>query len=362
MLVLCPYPEGVAAGQRLKYEQYFDDWKSLGWTIDVSSYMDAPMWSVAYERGRFLSKATGVLRGHLRRLRDLLRIARYDLVYVFMWVTPVGTSVMERMVRRLATRLVYDVEDNVVVGQELPKGFSPNPLADFLKGPGKARYLIANADHVIASSSFLRDFCVTELGARASTYISSSIDTDRFLPRPEPGNTAKTTIGWTGTFSSRVYLDLLRDVFQTLARRVDYKLRIIGNFDYELPGVDLEVIRWSKEREVEDLQGVDIGVYPLPQDDWVMGKSGLKAIQYMAFGIPTVATEVGMTPLIIRHGENGLLVRTDSDWVEALELLVRDAELRHRLGSNARVDAVNKYSVDAIRGEYRRVLQEVLTR
>ena len=99
-------------------------------------------------------------------------------------------------------------------------------------------------------------------------------------------------------------------MFQELARRRTFRLRVIGNFDYALDGVDLEVIRWTAEREVEDLQAIDIGVYPLPLEEWVTGKSGLKAIQYMAFGIPCVATDVGTTPMLIRDGENGLLVRT----------------------------------------------------
>lgn len=362
LLVLCPYPEGVAAGQRLKYEQYFDDWKARGWSVEVSSFMDMDTWKVAYQAGRLGRKALGVLRGHGRRLRDLARLRSYDAVYVFMWVTPFGTSVMERAVRRLAQRLIYDVEDNVIVGQDLPKDYNPNALASLLKGPHKARFLIRTADHVIASSPFLRDFCVREAGARACTYISSSVDTARFVPRECPDPQRKVTIGWTGTFSSRVFLDALRGVFQELARRVDYKLRVIGNFDYELPGVDLEVIQWTKEREVEDLQGIDIGVYPLPRDEWVMGKSGLKAIQYMAFGLPTVATDAGMTPMIIRHEENGLLVRTDEEWLAALQRLVVNAELRRRLGRAAREDAVRRYSVHAISGEYRRVLEQVLTR
>lgn len=360
MLVLCPYPEGVAAGQRLKYEQYFDDWRARGWTIDVSSFMDMETWKVAWQPGRLGAKAMGVLRGHLRRLRDLARVRRYDLVYVFMWVTPLGTSWMERLVRRLARHVVYDVEDNVVVGNALPRGYNPNALASLLKGPHKARFLIRNADHVIASSAFLRDYCMQELGARACTYISSSVDTTRFVPRAPAGGERKTTIGWTGTFSSRVYLDALRGVFQELARRVDYRLRVIGNFEYELPGVDLEVVQWSKEKEVEDLQGIDIGVYPLPRDEWVMGKSGLKAIQYMAFGLPTVATEAGMTPLIIRHEENGLLVRTDAEWVDALQRLVLDPALRERLGAKAREDAERKYSIRAISSDYRGVLDQVL--
>lgn len=358
MLVLCPFPQGVAAGQRLKYEQYFDSWRAEGWHIDVSSFMNMDMWNVAYEPGHLLRKVGGVLRGHARRIRDLFRVHRYDLVYVFMWVTPFGTSTFERAVRRLARRVVFDVEDNVMVGQALPRGYNPNALVARLKGPGKAAFLIRSADHVIASSPYLRDHCLQGQGARASTYISSSVDTDRFVPRGTfPAG--KVTIGWTGTFSSRVYLDALRPVFQRLARTVDYRLRVIGNFEYELPGVDLEVIRWSKEKEVEDLQALDIGVYPLPQDDWVMGKSGLKAIQYMAFGLPTVASNAGMTPMIIRHGENGLLVRSDDEWVEALERLVRDADLRRRLGDAARRDAVDKYSTAAIGGQYLRVLEEV---
>jgi glycosyltransferase involved in cell wall biosynthesis len=357
MLVLCPFPEGVAAGQRLKYEQYFDDWRAQGWEITVSPFMDQAMWDVVYAPGRTFRKMAGVLRGELRRLRDYGRIARFDLVYVFMNVTPLGTSLSERLVRRLAKRVVYDLEDNVMNG---PAGAGMNPLVALLKGTGKITYLIRAADHVIASSPFLAQTCA-ELNHRgAATYISSSVDTDRFVPAAArvPGHPV--TVGWTGTFSSRPYLDLLAPVFRRLAERVPFTLRVIGNFDYALPGVPLEVITWTKAREVEDLQAIDIGVYPLPVDDWVTGKSGLKAIQYMAFGIPPVATEVGTTPLLIRNDENGLLVRSEDEWVDALERLIRDPALRARLGAAARRDAVAKYSVAAVAADYRRVLVDAV--
>jgi L-malate glycosyltransferase len=360
MLVLCPYPQGVAAGQRLKYEQYFADWRASGWEIEVSSYMDRAMWDVVWEPGHPLAKALGVLRGHLRRIRDLLRVRRYDLVYVFMWVTPVGTSLFERLVRGLSQALVYDVEDNILGEQQGGAGVNPNPIARFLKGASKARFLIRTADHVVTSSPFLNDFCLELNAAKACTYISSSIDTDRFQPSTAYSNDRPVVIGWTGTFSSKVYLDLLRGVFQRLAARLPFKLRVIGNFDYALPGVDLEVLRWSAEEEVVQLQALDIGVYPLPIDDWVLGKSGLKAIQYMAFALPCVATEVGTTPLIIRDGENGLLVRTEAEWEDALERLIRDPALRRRLGEAARKDAVAKYALAAIAGQYRGVIDSAV--
>lgn len=359
MLVLCPYPVGVAAGQRLKFEQYYDDWREAGWEVMVSPYMDMALWSVAHQHGHVPAKLLGTVKGLIRRVGDLLRVRSYDLVYCFMYVTPVGTSLFERLTRLLARRLVYDIEDNVLTGQSL-KGQFPNPLLRMFKGRGKARFLVRRADHVVTSSPFLNDKCLELNERQACTYISSSVDTDRFLPVNRYSNDSTLTIGWTGTFSSSVYLDLLRGVFQKLAKRRAFRLRVIGNFDYSLDGVDLEVVRWAAEREVEDLQAFDIGVYPLPMEEWVTGKSGLKAIQYMAFGIPCVATNVGTTPMLIRDGENGLLVRSDEEWLAALERLLDDPDLRRKLGRQARADAVERYSTRAIARDYRRVLASVM--
>ena len=345
----------------MKYEQYFTDWKSLGYHIDVSSFMDLQMWEVVYSPGCYYEKIMGVLRGQMRRFKDLSRIADYDLIYVFMWVTPFGTSFFEWIVRGLAKQLVYDIEDNVLVEQtSTAKILHPNRWIALLKSPGKARFLIKTADHVITSSPFLNHFCLQINARKACSYISSSVDTDRFVSSNRYSNENVVVIGWTGTFSSKIYLDMLRDVFLKLADRVRFKLKVIGNFDYELPGVHLEVIRWTKVTEVIDLQSLDIGVYPLPIDAWVLGKSGLKAIQYMAFGLPIVATKVGTTPLLISHEVDGLLVESQEEWVIALERLVREPELRRKLGQAARVKAVQKYSVSAVKQDYRRVLKMVM--
>lgn len=352
ILVICPFPYGVAAGQRLKYEQYFDHWRENGFDITISPYMDIPMWKIVYTPGNYAAKIFGTLRGHLRRMRDIFRISEYDIVYVFMWVTPLGTSFFERLVRALSKRLIYDIEDIVLKR----KANEINPLIKILKGPGKAKYLIKTADHVITSSPFLNDYCLGINKRKACTYISSSVDTNRFLPLNRYSNDRKVTIGWTGTFSSKEYLDLLRNVFMNLSKRCDFRLRIIGNFQYEFRGIDLEVRQWSKEKEIEDLQGIDIGVYPLAQDDWVLGKSGLKAIQYMALGLPTVATDIGTASRIIQQHKNGWVVRTDEEWVDALESLVKDADLRRKIGEAARATVLEKYSTHVVKSTYLSIL------
>ena len=360
MLVICPFPEGVAAAQRLKFEQYYDDWRAAGWEVVPAPFMDLRLWKILFEKGHFAAKFAGVAKGYLRRVRDLLRIPAYDLVYCHMYVIPLGTSLSERVMRGLARKLVYDVEDNVMLGIGAGANDHPNPWLRFLRGAGKYRYLIREADHVVTSSPSLNSLCLGINRRRACTYITSSIDADRFVPPNRYSNDGPVTIGWTGTFSSRPYLDLLRPVFQQLAKERPFRLCVIGNFDYELPGVDLDVVRWNADQEVEQLQVIDIGVYPLPFDDWVGGKSGLKAIQYMMLGLPCVATDVGTTPLIIREGENGLLVRSLQEWLDALRRLLDEPDLRRRLGEQARRDAVAKYSVKAVAGEYRKVLAQVM--
>jgi glycosyltransferase involved in cell wall biosynthesis len=360
MLVICPFPIGVAAGQRLKFEQYYDDWRAAGWQVDVAPFMDVALWRILFERGHLPRKFIGVARGYLRRVRDLLRVPAYELIYCHMYVTPLGTSFAERLLRLLARKLVFDVEDNVMSHVNRVGRDHPNALLRFIRASEKYRYLVRVADHVVASSPALSERCAELNRKGASTYVSSSLDAERFQPGGRYENDHLVTIGWTGTFSTRPYLDLIRPVLQKLAKKRRFRLRVIGNFDYQLPGVDIEVIRWSAEREVEDLGAIDIGVYPLPHDEWVSGKSGLKAIQYMMMGLPCVATGVGTTPMIIRHGENGLLASSDDEWLDALTRLIDQPDLRRRLGEAARKDAVARFSTDVIAVKYRAILSNAL--
>ena len=354
--VICPVPQGEAAGQRLKYEQYFQSWRDNGYEIQVSSFMDAELWGVVYTEGNNIKKFLGVFKGYLRRFVDLFLFNKFDIVYVFMWGTPFGSSLYERMLRLLSYKVIYDIEDNVMMEQSS----ALNPITRFLRGSGKTKYLIKTADHVITSSPFLNDYALELNQKDQATFISSSIDTNRFIPVNKYTNESIPVVGWTGTFSSKEYLDLLAPVFLELAKRIKFKLRVIGNFEYSIPGVDLEVIQWTKEKEVTDLQGIDIGLYPLPQNKWVLGKSGLKALQYMAFGLPTVATNVGTTPKIIQHMDNGILVEKENEWIEALEILIQKPELRKKLGNNARQTVLLSYSTDVIGELYLKVLSELI--
>jgi len=133
------------------------------------------------------------------------------------------------------------------------------------------------------------------------------------------------------------------------------------DFSFENKNIKTEAISWNLENEVNDLMRFDIGVYPLPFEQWVYGKSGLKALQYMALGIPTIATAIGANYRIINHGKNGFLVEKNDiqKWVEYILHIINDIDFARELGKNARKTVLEKFSVEANKEIYLNVLKSV---
>ena len=361
VLIICPFPENSAAGQRLKYEQYLEDWNKRGIKTKVSSFVNDSTWNILYEKGYFFKKIFGFLIGYFRRIRDLFRLRDYDLVYVFMWVTPYFSTFFERIFLLISKKLIFDLEDNLLIKNNLNKRINPNYIATLFKNPNKQIILAKYSDAVITSSPELEQICRELNKKKSSFYITSSVNTDKFIPKRNK-NKNEVIVGWTGTFSSKQYISIVEDALQELAKEVDFKLHVIGNFDYYLPNVNLMVSKWSLEKEISQMQTLDIGIYPLPNNEWVYGKSGLKAIQYMSFGIPTVATKIGNTPNIITNREEGILVESSSEWISALKELIKNKSLREEMGKKARKKAIKYFSQKAVSKSYAKVLNLCLDR
>jgi glycosyltransferase involved in cell wall biosynthesis len=351
MVVLCPYPQDRAPSQRLKFEQYYADWRAHGWTVDVRPFWDETAWSILYRPGHRIAKAAALARGLARRRRDLDDALRADLVYLHLEAAPVGPPWLERRLARAGVPIVYDIDDLV----HLPHGSRANPFMRVLRSPAKVPELIGLAREVIVCTPYLADYA---RGFDASvTNISSTIDTDAYVPRPARPTSSEVVIGWSGSHSTSPYLRLLDGVLRELQRELGVRVLVIGDAQFSAPGLSLEARPWRLASEVDDLREIDVGVYPLPHEEWVLGKSGLKALQYMALAIPPVVENVGVNPEIVRNGENGFLARGAEEWAERLRTLVRDPELRARLGREARRTVEERYSVRANAPRYRAVLE-----
>jgi glycosyltransferase involved in cell wall biosynthesis len=190
------------------------------------------------------------------------------------------------------------------------------------------------------------------------------VDTEKYTVVPRPPNDVP-VIGWTGSHSTVVHLLTLERALRRLAERERFRLRVIGapNMRLEtLDGLAMDVLPWRSETEVEDLRPIDIGVMPLPDDRWNRGKCGMKALQYMGLGVPTVCSPVGVNATIVRDGENGQLAATEDEWVEKLALLLRCPELRARLGRAGRATVEARYSAVVQAPRVFRVIDAIVRR
>ena len=355
ILIVSPYPEGVAPGQRLKYEQYFDYLRSHGYNITVTSFVSNRLWSILYKKGRFPEKIFWTLLGFFKRLVWSAYVPFYDGIFIFHSVSLFGPALFERIYARLNPKMIYDIDDMI----HLSHSSQANSFTKWLKGSSRITYLMRRARHIItctpALDKFARQF------NQNTTDISSTINTNTYQPVNSYSNIAgkPITLGWSGSHSTERYLSLLADVLREVAKQRNIRLIVIGSGNFTLPGVQVESIAWNSETEVADLQRIDIGLYPLPDDPWVYGKSGLKALQYMALGIPTVATAIGTNFRVIHHEKCGLLVKTDQEWVTGLLDLIDNPEKRRSLGLAGRDRVEKYYSIKANQDVYLAIFDKV---
>ncbi len=355
IVVVCPHPKDQAPGQRLKYEQYIEHWRNNGFEVDLKPFMTDRFWKIVYKKGYVAEKIFWTIYGYIRRLFLLFGLWRYDLSYIFLWVTPFGTTIFERLYCTFSRKVIYDIDDLVYHKDHKSEA---NSFMAILKGRGKPIYLMKKARHVITCTPHLDTF-VRQLNTN-TTDISSTINTDTYVPVNSYTNGDVLTIGWSGSHSTSKYVYLLKEVLLELSKKHEFRLLVIGDKTFGIDGLKCESIQWVEETEVRDLQRIDIGIYPLPNEEWVLGKSGLKALQYMALGIPTVASAIGANYRVIEDGVSGTLVNNDSEWSSALEKYLLDPELRREHGSKARERVEKYYSVKANEPVYLNVIKEVI--
>jgi glycosyltransferase involved in cell wall biosynthesis len=325
-------------------EQWEPFLRRAGIDIDFAPFECEDLHACLYGPGGAWRKLRLISHACARRARLLRSIRDYDAVYIFREAAVLGPPFFERLVRRSGVPLIFDFDDAIFVPYTSPS----NGYLSRLKFASKTGTICRLASHVMAGNRYLANY------ARQFnddiTVVPTTIDTEKYaVRRPEPK--AVPVIGWSGSHSTSKYMELLHESLRRLACRARFRLRVIGARRYEIEGVDVEVLPWRAETEVADLRPIDIGLMPLPDDRWAKGKCGLKALQYMALGIPAVCSPVGVNCEIIRDGENGFLASTPEDWVNKLELLLRSADMRRDIGlaGRATVEANYAASVQARR-------------
>jgi glycosyltransferase involved in cell wall biosynthesis len=342
VLVLTPYAYGTVPGPRSSFELWERVLRESDIHLDYLVFETDGLREVLYEPGRVPAKAWEMARAYARFAPRAIRRARdYDAVLINREATLVGPAAVERLVARTGKPLIYLLDDPLYIPYRSPS----NGWLSYLKCFGKVKSLCRMSAVVLANSPSHARF------ARAYNdnvwEIPSVVDGDLYTgwaPRRADG---AVRIGWTGSPSTATNLQVIGGPLETVAHRGDVDLRFIGAPEFDLPNVPHTALPWRAGTEVEDLRSLDVGLLPLPRTPWTPHKFYLKLVQYMALGIPPVATPLGSNPILIKEGETGFLADSDGEWVAKLERLVADPELRERVGRRAAELALSRYTLQA---------------
>src|SRR5215208_970562 len=338
ILALVPGLFNTNPSQRYRIEQWEPLLRERGVEITYAPFEDEELHALVYKPGMMRKKMQLVTRNLGRRLSFIGKVKDYDLVYILREAALLGPPIYENLIHQRRVPIVFDFDDAIFVSYRSPS----NGYLSYLKFATKTKTICRIASHVMVGNPYLADYA-RQVNDRV-TVIPTTIDTEKYRVPERTEKTGPPVIGWTGSYSTVQHLDTLRRALKKLAEKESFRLRVIGTPTYECPPVDVEAMPWRADTELEDMSEIDIGMMPLPDDRWSKGKCGLKALQFMALGIPTICSPVGVNTDIIKNDQNGFIAGTEDEWVDKLSRLIRSQELRQRLGQAGRATVEQKYS------------------
>jgi glycosyltransferase involved in cell wall biosynthesis len=344
ILFLVPYPPDEAPSQRFRFEQYLPLLKAPQYEYRIQSFLSLDGWKQLYQSHGTLQKIFSVMSGYGRRLAMLVTVPRYDFVFIHREVTPAGPPLFEWVIAKVfRKKIIYDFDDAIWMTDQV----NESAVSRMIRWRSKVGSICRWSYRVSCGNAYLADYA--RRFNKQVVVNPTTIDTSLHHPSHRHASAeAKITIGWTGSHSTLKYLEEIEPILQQVAQQYPVvQFVVIANKPPALNLPALTFVPWTKKTEIEDLARIDIGIMPLPDDEWSKGKCGFKALQYMALEIPTVASPVGVNTDIIQTGRNGFLCATPAEWLQALGNLLANPHLRQQTGAQGRRTVEEKYSVAA---------------
>ena len=334
ILLLTRY-DRMGASSRLRFLDYLPALEKAGLDITVAPFFDDAYLKDLYAKRKI---PRGRLIGYYRnRLKYLRSARRYDLAWIEKEALPwlphwFETHYLKR------TPYILDFDDAWFHRYDSHR----EPLVRYLL-QNKFPKLVSRAAAIIAGNAYLEGWAKAN-SAKRIVRIPTTVALSRYTPRDDRRSDGF-TIGWMGSPSSTKYLSGIAQALAAITEDGSARVVSVGSGPVDLPGVAVEIVKWREDQEAEILRGFDVGIMPLDADRWSEGKCAYKLIQYMAAGLPVVASPIGMNREVVKDGENGFLASTNAEWVEALDTLKRDAVMGREMGKAGRRKVEELYTL-----------------
>ena len=335
LLILTKYDRS-GPSSRYRILQFVPYLESHGFRCAVQS-LHAPDYLETIYSGRTRSPLYYLGR-LLARAQAVARASHYSAVFVQKEIAPYLPPWFELMLSAMRAKVVYDIDDAIY----LPYSGSKHPAVRCLLG-SKIPTALRRSTAVLAGNPYLLEYASRY--NRQAVYFPTVVDPARYAASWHDGSIP--VVGWIGSPGTVRFLEERADVLRGVARASPFELRVIGVPALAIPGLDVKSVPWSEETEARELSRCDIGIMPLPGDDWARGKCGLKLLQYMACGLAVVSSPAGGAGGIVKHGVNGYIARSDEEWRLFLAALVDNPELRRLMGREGRRHVEDHFSLEA---------------
>jgi len=354
VLLLTRAPLHINPSQRFRFEQFLPFSCENGIDFMIKPFFDANSWANLFKKGIFFSKSTSIIFGLLKRYSILPTLYKYDYVYIHRETAPVGPPIFEWLMAKVfKKKLIYDFDDAIWI----PTSSDVNPFAAKIKCNWKVSKICSYSHIVTVGNSFLASFA--KKYCSDVRIIPTIVNTENHHNRIKNQNDTPIVIGWTGTFTNFYNLEIILPYLSTLKKKYNFNFLIIADRNPDFKSIDYEFTKWDLNTEIDDLLKINIGIMPLKNSDFEMGKCAFKAIQYMSLGIPAVVSAVGANKKVVDHEINGYLIENEVDWLNKLEHLLNNLQLRTDIGLNARKKIIAEYSVNSCKSDFYNLFNKI---
>jgi glycosyltransferase involved in cell wall biosynthesis len=232
-----------------------------------------------------------------------------------------------KILRKHAHKIIYDFDDAIMYSPRQPDCRHSSHKRLFERTVKLADCVIAgNAYLAEHAKPFCRDIHILPTGLDTKKYDISKLSSD-----------GKIRLVWIGSKATLGYLQSLSPVLEQVGEKYPQViLRIICDAFLDVSKMPVEKCVWSLETQAKDLAASDIGLCPLPDDNFTRGKCGFKILQYFAAGLPAIASPVGVNVDLVQSGKTGYLANTPAQWLDALKTLLENPNPRQVMGRTAR--------------------------
>jgi GT2 family glycosyltransferase/glycosyltransferase involved in cell wall biosynthesis len=339
VLALTRYPR-QGASSRTRFLNYLPALKAAEIDVTVSPFFDE-----AYLPGLYGGKRprpVALLKCYWRRLKALRKARSFDAIWIEKEALPWAPAGAELLTMR-GVPFVLDFDDAWFHRYASHRTW----LVRHLLG-SKFETLVKRARLTVVGNDSLADWA-HKAGAREILQQPTPVPLAADQPTPSPTTGGPLHIGWIGTpTTAATYLHPLLPMLAGMIQEGWASVTIIGAQGDDYSKIGATVLPWDEAREVEQLQSFDVGIMPLTDDPWSRGKCAYKLLQYMAVGLPVVASPVGMNCQVVQPGINGFLADSQEEWRKSLLRLAKDPALRRQMGETGRAIVAKDYSLEAV--------------